>query len=180
VPDGRSAPLWRHLDFLKLWAGQSVSELGSQVTVIAMPLTAVLALHASAFEVGALNAVLMAPFLLFGLPAGTVVDRLPMRRVMVVADAARLLILGSIPLAAVLDGLTLGQLYGVAFLSGICTVFFDVAYQSYLPVIVTTDQLTDGNGKLTASSQIASIAGRPRAARWSRRSAQPRRSAPTR
>jgi MFS family permease len=159
MADAASRSLWRHADFLKLWAGQSVSEVGSQVTVIAMPLTAVLALHATAFEVGALNAVLMAPFLLFGLPAGAIVDRLPMRMVMLVSDALRLVILGSVPLAATLHGLTLGQLYAVAFLSGICTVFFDVAYQSYLPVIVAKDQLTDGNGKLTASSQIAAVAG---------------------
>jgi MFS family permease len=156
---GTPVSLWRHPDFLRLWGGQSISELGSQVTVIAMPLTAVLVLHGSAFEVGALNAVLMAPFLLFGLPAGALVDRLPMRTVMIVADAARLIVLGSIPLAAALGGLTLGQLYAVAFLSGICTVFFDVAYQSYLPVIVARTQLTDGNGKLTSTSQIASIAG---------------------
>ena len=89
MPDQKSASLWRHSDFLKLWSGQSVSELGSQISVLALPLTAVLALHATAFEVGALNAVLMAPFLLFGLPAGAIVDRLPMRMVMVVADASR-------------------------------------------------------------------------------------------
>jgi MFS family permease len=159
LPDRPSASLWRHADFVRLWGGQSVSELGSQVSVLALPLTAVLVLHATAFEVGALNAVLMAPFLLFGLPAGALVDRLPMRLVMIVADAARLAILGSIPLAAVLHGLTLGQLYAAAFLSGIGTVFFDVAYQSYLPVLLTNDQLTDGNGKLTSTSQVAAIAG---------------------
>jgi MFS family permease len=159
VPRQASRSLWRHGDFLKLWSGQSISELGSEVTNLAMPLTAVLTLHATAFEVGTLNAFLMAPFLLFGLPAGAIVDRLPMRLVMVVADAARMLILGSVPIAAAFGVLSLGQLYAVAFLSGIGTVFFDVAYQSYLPVLVAKDQLTDGNGKLTASSQVATIAG---------------------
>lgn len=159
MSDTTSTSLWRHPDFIKLWSGQSVSELGSQISVLALPLTAVLILHASAFEVGALNAVLMAPFLLFGLPAGAIVDRLPMRMVMIVADAGRLAILGSIPLAAFLHGLTLAQLYAAAFLSGIGTVFFDVAYQSYLPLLLTNDQLTDGNGKLTATSQVAAIAG---------------------
>jgi predicted MFS family arabinose efflux permease len=154
-----SRTLLRHVDFLKLWGGQSVSELGSQVTVLAMPLTAVIVLHATPFEVGALNAMLMAPFLLIGLPAGAIVDRLRMRRVLVVSDICRMLVLGSIPVVAAFGTLTMFQLYVVAFVAGALTVFFDVAYQSYLPVLIDRDQLVDGNAKLTSTSQIAGVAG---------------------
>ncbi len=157
----RPAPgsLLRHRDFLLLWSGQTVSELGSQISLLAIPLVAVITLRATTFEVGALEGVQMAPFLLIGLPAGAIVDWLPMRPVMIAADAVRLLALGSVPIAGALGGLTLAQLYAVAFVAGTMTVFFDVAYQSYLPTLVGREHLTDGNAKLIATQQIASIAG---------------------
>jgi MFS family permease len=155
-----TASLWKHRDFLRLWGGQTVSELGSAVTVLALPLTAVVVLRASTFEVGLLTAATYAAFLLIALPAGAVVDRVAAkRRLMLGCDAARMLIIGSIPVAAAFGVLTLGQLYAVALLSGVFTVFFDVAYQSYLPVLVARDQLMDGNGKLGATQSIAQVAG---------------------
>src|SRR5205814_6339793 len=125
----RSA-LWRHRDFLLLWAGQSVSEMGSAVTLLALPLTAVVMLQATTFQVGVLTAATNAAFLVVALPAGAVVDRLAKRRLMVWCDAGRMLVIGSVPLAAALGVLAMGQLYAVALLAGLGTVFFDVAYQS--------------------------------------------------
>ena len=156
---GRPSALWRHRDFLLLWGGQAVSEIGSAVTVLALPLTAVVVLHASAFAVGVLAALAMAAFAVLALPAGLVVDRLRKRPLMIVCDTARLLIIGSVPLAAALGKLTMAQLYVVALAAGVGTVFFDVAYQSYLPLLIRADQLTDGNGKLQTTAQVAQVAG---------------------
>jgi MFS family permease len=151
--------LWRHRNFLLLWAGQTVSEMGSAVTQLALPLTAVVILRASTFQVGLLTAAATAAFALIALPAGALVDRWAKRRLMIWCDAARMLIIGSVPLAAALHLLTLGQLYAVAVTAGVFTVFFDVAYQSYLPVVVTREQLVDGNGKLGATQSFAQVAG---------------------
>jgi MFS family permease len=151
--------LWRHPDFLRLWGSQSVSQLGSQISVLAIPLAAVLVVDASAFQVALLGAAVMAPWLLFALPAGVWVDRLPRRPILVIADLGRAVALASIPLAYALDVLTMAQLYAVSFVSGTLTVFFDVAYQSYLPALVERTQLVDGNAKLEFSRSAASVAG---------------------
>jgi MFS family permease len=144
---------------MKLWTGQTVSQVGTQVTLLAMPLVAILLLHASAFEVGLLTAAEFAPFLIVGLPAGVWVDRLRRRPILIVSDVGRALTLGSVPLANALHVLTLGQLYGVAFVSGVLTVFFDVAYQSYLPSLVDRSRLVEGNSKLEISRSGAQLVG---------------------
>jgi len=151
--------LGRQRDFRLLWGGQSVSEVGSQVTTLAFPLVAVEVLGASAFEVGVLTACSTAAFLLMGLPAGAWVDRLRRRRVMMAADLGRMAAVGSIPVAYALGGLTLVQLYVTALAAGILTVFFDVAYQSYLPGLVGPERLVEGNAKLAGSAQVAQVAG---------------------
>jgi MFS family permease len=151
--------LWRHADFLKLWSAQTISQFGSAVSQIAIPLVAVLTLHASAFEVAVLSTIEFVPFLVFTLPAGVWVDRLPRRPILVIADAGRALALGSIPLVAWVGHLTLTQLYVAGFVTGALTVFFDVAYQSYLPSLVEREQLVDGNSKLEISRSAAQIAG---------------------
>jgi MFS family permease len=151
--------LWRQGDFLHLWGAQTVSELGSQVTFLALPLAAVLVVDASAFQVALLSAAVMAPWLVFALPAGVWVDRLPRQPILVLADLGRAVALGSVPLAYALDALTMAQLYAVAFVSGTLTVFFDVAYQSYLPALVARDQLVEGNAKLELSRAGSSVAG---------------------
>jgi MFS family permease len=133
--------------------------MGSAVTQLALPLTAVVVLRASTFQVGLLTAAATAAFALIALPAGALVDRWAKRPLMIWCDAARMLIIGSVPLAAALHLLTLGQLYAVAVTAGVCTVFFDVAYQSYLPVVVAREQLVDGNGKLGATQSFAQVAG---------------------
>jgi MFS family permease len=116
-------------------------------------------LHATTFEVGSLTAVETLPFLVVGLPAGAWVDRMRRRRVLIVADIGRLVALGSIPVASALASVTLAHLFVVAFVTGVFTVFFDVAYQSYLPELVERGQLVDGNAKLAASESTAHVVG---------------------
>jgi len=157
--EDRSRTLWRHRNFLLLWSGQTVSEMGSAITQLALPLTAVIVLRASTFQVGALTAAAYAAFALIALPAGAIVDRRAKRRLMIWCDAARVLIIGSVPLAAAFGALTLGQLYAVAISAGVCTVFFDVSYQSYLPALISTEDLVDGNGKLGATQSFAQVVG---------------------
>jgi MFS family permease len=151
--------LWRHGDFLKLWTGQTVSRLGSQVSMLALPLIAITLLKATTLEVGLLTTVEFSPFILVGLPAGVWVDRLAKRPVLVAADLGRLIALLSIPLTYELGSLSMGQLYVVSFITGVLTVFFDVAYQSYLPELVARDQLVDGNAKLATTESAAQLAG---------------------
>jgi MFS family permease len=151
--------LWRHADFLKLWSAQTISQFGTQISGIALPLVAVLVLHASAFQVAALGTVEFLPFLLFTLPAGVWVDRLPRRPILVIADFGRALALGSVPVAAAVGHVTLVQLYVAGFVTGTLTVFFDVSYQSYLPSLVERDRLVDGNAKLEISRSAAQVGG---------------------
>ncbi|MGH3392003.1 MAG: MFS transporter, partial [Actinomadura sp.] len=134
--------------FRMLLGSVVVSEFGTQISVIALPLVAVLTLSASPFEVGLLTAAERAAFLLIGLPAGVWVDRMRRRSVMVTTDILRGVLLLSIPIAAWLGVLTLWQLYGVALVLGFATVFFDVAAQSYLPFLVGRVHLVDGNARL--------------------------------
>ena len=151
--------LWRHADFLKLWSAESVSQLGSQVTALALPLVAIVTLGVSAFEVALLGVIEFAPFILVSLPAGVWVDRMRRKQILVVADLGRALLLATIPLAYWLDALSIWQLYAVGFAFGVLTVFFDVAYQSYLPSLVDRARLVEGNAKLEVSRSGAQIAG---------------------
>ena len=153
------AGLWRHNDFLSLWGAQTISQFGSQVTFLALPLVAILVLDESTFRVALLTTVEFLPFLFFTLPAGVWVDRLRRRPILIVADLARALVLITIPIAHWLDVLTMWQLYAVAFVHGIGTVFFDVSYQSYLPALVGRDQVVEGNSKLEVSRAGANIGG---------------------
>lgn len=151
--------LWGHRDFLRLWSGQSISQVGTQISLIALPLVAILELDATAFEVSLLTAFDFLPFLLFALPAGVWVDRLRRRPILVLADLGRAAALASIPVAAVLDWLTIWQLYAVGFFVGALTVAFDVAYQSYLPSLIGRGQLVEGNSKLELTRSAAQIGG---------------------
>jgi MFS family permease len=155
----RPRGLWANPDFLKLWTAQTISQLGSRITREGIPLTAVLVLHAGTVQMGFLSALGAAAVLVFGLAAGVWVDRLRRRPILVAADLGRAAVLASIPAAAVAGVLAMGQLYAVAALAGVLTVFFDVAYQSYLPALVAGDQILEGNSKLAMSSSIAEIAG---------------------
>ena len=151
--------LWRHPDFVKLWSAETVSQFGTQFTQLALPLVAIDVLDVSAFQVAALTVVEFLPFLLVSLPAGVWVDRLRRRPILVVGDLSRAVLLASVPVAYWLGALTMAQLYVVGFLVGIATVFFDVAYQSYLPSLVERQQLIDGNAKLEISRAAAQLGG---------------------
>lgn len=151
--------LWRDADFVKLWLGQFVSEAGSQVSMLALPTVAILILHATPFQVGLLSALEFLAFPVLGLIAGVYSDRFRRIRIMAACDVLRTLIYGSVPLAWALGMLYIGQLYLVALLAGICTVFFDVSYQSYLPALVNRRDLVEGNSKLEVTRSIALLAG---------------------
>ncbi|MBE1585899.1 MFS transporter [Nonomuraea angiospora] len=151
--------LLRDHDFRRLFLADVASQAGSQLLVLALPLVAVSALRASAFEVGLLAACQTLAFVVIGLPAGALVDRLRKRVVMVVSDWARALALASVPVAWWLDVLTIHQLYAVALALGVFTVFFDVAYQSYLPSLVERERLVEGNSTLEIVRTVAQVGG---------------------
>jgi MFS family permease len=151
--------LWRYPDFLKFWSAQSLSLLGIQFGRIALPLVAILILDATAAQVGLLLAVAGAPWLLFGLLAGIIIDRLPRRPVLIVAHVGRGLLLGSVPASAALGVLTMNQLYVVTFLAGTLDVCFQIAYRSYLPSLIPAAQLPDGYAKLAVTDGAMRTAG---------------------
>jgi MFS family permease len=151
--------LWQHRDFRQLWAGDTLSQFGAAIGQFAVPALAVTQLAATPFEVGALSAAETAAFLLVGLPAGVWVDRLRRRPLMLRADLGRFVLLATIPVAWWLHVLTVAQLIVVALLVGLLTVFFDVAYQSYLPSLVGREHIVEGNAKLQVSQSAASVSG---------------------
>jgi MFS family permease len=155
----RLGGLWRQRDFLKLWAGHTVSALGSQVTLLALPLIAALTLGASPFQIGLLAAVGSLPTLLFGLAAGVWVDRLRRRPVMIAADLGRALALLGLPAAALLGRLGMELLYVTAFVVGSLDLVFKVAASAYLPNLVGRERLVDAGGKLSLSDSAAEVAG---------------------
>ena len=150
--------LWRHPDFIRLWAAATISTFGSLVTRTALPFTAILVLDVTPFQIGLLATAELAPALLVGLVAGAWVDRLPRRPVLIATDLSRAALLVSIPIAAVADALSLAQLYGVAAAHSILTVCFDVAYQAYLPSLLQREELVEGNSKLAGSGAVAEFA----------------------
>lgn len=143
----------------------TASQIGFQVGVLATSVVAISLLHATSGQVGMLNGAMTLAFLLIGLPAGAWVDHWRKRRVMIVADLVRVLALLSVPIAWWLEVLTIWQLLVVALIMGFASVFFDVAYQSYVPLIVSTTQIGPANGRMEASYQIARIGG-PGLAGW--------------
>jgi MFS family permease len=151
--------LWSHPDFIKLWTGQSISELGSQVSQLAIPWLAAVDLHASPLAFSLLGVLGFLPFILFALPAGVWVDRLRRRQILIVGDSARAVLLLLIPVLWFAGVLEIWHLLILEFLIGIFTVFFDVAYQSYLPALIEREDLVDGNSKLQVTVGIAQVGG---------------------
>ncbi|XIF80185.1 MFS transporter [Kutzneria buriramensis] len=151
--------LRQHRDFRQLWVGDTLSQFGASIGQFAIPALAVTQLAATPFEVGALSAAETAAFLLVGLPAGVWVDRLRRRPLMLRADLCRFALLMTIPVAWWLHVLTVWQLIVVALLVGLLTVFFDVAYQSYLPSLVGREHIVEGNAKLQISQSAAQVSG---------------------
>ena len=151
--------LWRHADFLKLWAGQTVSELGSVVTRTAVPLVALLVLGAGPLEIALFVVAGSLCVLLVGFFAGAWVDRLRRRPLLIWADAIRAVLLFSIPLAYATGALRMEQLYLVTFVEGCLGSLFDAAYPAYVPSLIGVDRVVEGNSKLATSSSIAEIGG---------------------
>ena len=154
---GPPRSLWHNPEFLKLWAGQTISSIGSGVTASALPLTAVLLLGASAGDMGWLLAVESAPVLLVGMFAGVWVDRFPRRRLLIGADLGRAGLLACIPLLAYLGGLRIEHLYVVALTTGALTVLFDIAYRSFVPDLVGAEHVFEANSRLASVEAVAEI-----------------------
>jgi MFS family permease len=149
----------RHADFRRLFVGNAVSLLGSSVTTVALPLTAVLYLHASPLQMGLLGAAAMLPHLVLGLPVGVWVSRLPYRRVLVVSDLAQTVLLGSIPVLAALGQLRMWHLYAVVGLAGAAGLFEIVALQSFTPMLLPPEDLFAGNSAYLGSFQTINTSG---------------------
>ncbi|RZU77085.1 putative MFS family arabinose efflux permease [Micromonospora kangleipakensis] len=162
VPDPPVRPrggLFRHRDFRLLWTAQAVSSVGSNVTTVALPLVALAVLDATTFQVAVLTAAAWLPWLLVGLPAGAWVDRLPRRPVMIVCDLASAVLFLSVPVAAVLGALTIGQLLAVALGGGLARVFFETADQAYLPTLLRPEEVPEANAKLQATQTASYVVG---------------------
>src|SRR5262245_20516025 len=151
--------LWQHEQFRTLWAASAISDVGSQVSTLALPLIAALTLGATPWQMGVLAAAGSAPVLAVGLLAGVWVDRLQRRPMLITADLCRAAILLTIPLASMTGTLRIELLYAVALLAGACTLLFDVAHVSFIPSLVDRDQLVEGNSKLEATESMARVVG---------------------
>ncbi|HEV8516679.1 MAG TPA: MFS transporter [Candidatus Limnocylindrales bacterium] len=147
--------------FRALWVGQSVSQLGSQISLVVLPLIAAVTLRASPFEVGLLAALETAPYLFASLPAGMLADRMERRRLLVLTDIGRACCLMVVPLAYFAGVLSVPVLLVVALVSGTMSVVFDVAYHSYVPLLVPAGELVEANRRLELSSAGAAVAGPP-------------------
>jgi predicted MFS family arabinose efflux permease len=154
-----SRSLYRHADFMKLWTGETISLFGTRIGSVAMSFAAVITMRATPFQMGLLSAAGFLPSVVFSLVAGAWVDRLPRRPLMILADLGRTAVLATVPLAAVSGLLTMRHLYLVVLLAALLDLLFDISYRSYLPTLVAGEQLLDANGKLTASSSLAEVAG---------------------
>ncbi len=155
----RNSTLWANSDFVKLWAGQTVSKFGTHISGAAMAATAVLVLQATPAQMGFLGLFAGLPVLIVSLLAGVWVDRLRRKPILIGADLGRAFILLSIPIAALTGRLSMSQLYVVAGLVGVLSVFYNVADQSFLPAVVTRDKLVEANARIGASDALAEIAG---------------------
>ncbi|MBO0783960.1 MAG: MFS transporter, partial [Ktedonobacteraceae bacterium] len=154
-----SRTLWFHTEFLKLWIGQSISSFGTAITTLALPLTAVVFLHATPSQMGILSAALTLPALLMSLFFGVWIDRMRRRPVLIAADLGRMVLLGLIPLAAWLGLLHIEEMYIIGLFVGVLTVLFDIAITSFLPSVVSQKGLVEGNSKLQQSGYFMAIVG---------------------
>jgi hypothetical protein len=151
--------LWHHRDFSRLWFSETVSSFGSNFSGVALPLIAFKLLGSGAFGVGLLTALAIVPYPVLGLFVGVWTDRFRKKRIMVVCNLGRMASLMTVPAAAVFGALTLDQLYAVALVNGVFSVFFDISYQAYLPLLIERKDLIEGNQKLQLSASGATVAG---------------------
>lgn len=159
LTDRSGAALHRQRSFVLLWGGQGVSEVGSQITTVALPLTAIYRLHAGAAQLGLLQTALWVPWLLFALPAGSWIDQRRRRPVLIAADAARAVLVAAIVVLCWARWISFAPLAVLVFVFGTMTVLFEVAYQSYLPSLVEPDRLVDANARLQATASVAQVGG---------------------
>jgi MFS family permease len=151
--------LLKQPDFAKLWVGETISQFGTQVSFLAIPFIGASILDVPPEQFALLGVFEFLPFILVSLPAGVWVDRLRRRPILISGDLVRAVSLLSLPVAYAAGFLSIWQLYLVGFLNGVATVFFDVAYQSYLPSLVERDEIVEGNSKLEISRSAAQIVG---------------------
>ena len=151
--------LWRYPEFVKLWVGQTISEIGSRISREGIPLTAVLVLHAAPAQMGWLAAAGGLAALVAGPLAGPLVDRRRRKPLMIAADLGRALVLASIPWAYFHGSLDMAHLLAAAALAGMLTVLFDVAYPTYVPTLVEPGQLLEANSKLALTMSAAEVTG---------------------
>jgi MFS family permease len=154
-PETPTTSLWRNRAFLAVWSAATISIFGSLITRTALPFAAILVLDAGPVEISWIRSAELVAGLVFGLVAGAWVDRLRRRPILIWADLGRALILASIPIAFLLNALTLVQLVVVAFATAVLSTFFDVADHAYLPTVVSRRRLVDANSALTATSSVA-------------------------
>jgi predicted MFS family arabinose efflux permease len=157
-PPQEFTPLWRNRDFMLLWSGQVVSTLGSTASFIVIPLL-ILEITNSPIAAGIAGALGSAPYLIFSLPAGALIDRWNRKRVMILCDAGRAINMATIPLALVLGNLSIWQIYVVAFIEGTLFVFFNIAEVAALPRVVPKAQLPSATAQNQAAFAVAGIAG---------------------
>jgi MFS family permease len=155
APTAPNAALWRDRSFLAVWSAATISIFGSLITRTALPFAAILVLDAGPMEISWIRSAELIAGLVFGLVAGAWVDRLRRRPILIWADLGRALILVSIPIAFLLDALSLVQLVLVAFATAVLSTFFDVADHAYLPTVVSRKRLIDANSALTATGSVA-------------------------
>ena len=155
----RPGGLWRHPDFLKLWLGGTVSRFGSQITFLALPLTAVMVLDVTPIQMGILAAAGAVPSLVFGFGAGVWIDRRKKRPIMVAADYGRAILLLAVPVGAVLDILSIYFLYAIALAMGLLNMLFNIANRSMLPSLVARHELVEANSKLAVGNSASEVAG---------------------
>jgi MFS family permease len=146
-------------DYRRLWLAQTISQLGSQISYLALPLTAAVWLEATPTDMGLLVAMGSLPSLVVGIFAGALIDRRPRRPFLISSDLARAFLLALIPVAWLAGALNMPMLYVISFLSGACALFFDVAYQAFLPSVVARSELVGGNSGLELSRSAAEVAG---------------------
>ncbi len=155
----QSKNLWQNRDFLKLWSAQTTSIFGSQIASLAYPLTAILVLQASSFEMGILRAVGSASAFFVGIFVGVIVDRVSRKPLLIFSNLGRALLAALIPIAAFFGVLRIEHLYIIAFFSGALNITSEIAGMAFLPSLIEKENLVEGNSKFATTESVAAIAG---------------------
>lgn len=151
--------LWRHANFLRFWSANIISDFGSGITFLALPIIGAVMLEGSAAQMGLLGAAGTLPYLLFGLPVGVFVDSRRKRPLLIIADVGRLILIATLPLAVLLGQITWPHLLLVTFLGGCLTLLADVAEEALLPGLISRNNLVEGYSKLSASNSTIELSG---------------------